>query len=457
MFLVIGSTLTTYATHLMGGEITLQDLGNQEYQVTLIVYRDTVGIPMSTTAAINFNGPNNASFSISIPYDSVISGSLLPMYPYGVEIYLFVDTVTLSAYGQWDVSWENCCRNAAIINLSNPLNESMTLVSSIVTDSASSNSSPFFLVPAAIFLPDSTSWQYNPLPFDPDGDSLHWSIDQPLSDTGVYCAGYITPSSDPSNVFSIDPITGTISWTANVVGHYVASILVDQYRNGIWVGEIRRDMQFIVVPSGQGSPIWNNLASIPTDANNNFAINLVAGEPFYLEMIATHTDPTREVYMEAYSEIFHLPQTNASFIETINATNTVGEFNWEPLSIDRRDRAYQVVFRVSDGLFTDDKTILLNVNSTVGIKASDNNNNIKVFPNPTTDFIYIEIENLEKQSAILDVYSITGKKIISQRTMKVNSGNNIFALETDSWTPGTYIINVHGDNNLSLKQMVIIK
>jgi len=41
VLLFIGSIIPTYATHLMGGEITVQDLGNQEFQVNLIVYRDT--------------------------------------------------------------------------------------------------------------------------------------------------------------------------------------------------------------------------------------------------------------------------------------------------------------------------------------------------------------------------------------------------------------------------------
>ena len=165
----------------MGGEITMMDLGNRQYLVTLIAYRDTVGIPMATTATFEFNGPNSTTFSTTTPYDSIISGNLLPTYPYGTEIYLFMDTVTLPVDGLWTVSWVNCCRNGAIQNLSNPLSESMWLTTSLVTDSASSNSTPYFLVPAAIYLPINTSWQYNPLPFDLDGDSLYWSIDQPLT------------------------------------------------------------------------------------------------------------------------------------------------------------------------------------------------------------------------------------------------------------------------------------
>jgi len=457
VLLLVGIIIPTYATHLMGGDITVQDLGNQEFKVNLIVYRDTIGIPMADTAYIYFAGPNNASFSINIPYDTVISGNLLPMYPYGVEVYYFTDTVTLVGNGKWEIFWENCCRNNAILNLTNPLNESMTLYTSLVTDTTSANSTPFFLVPAAIFLQQNTSWQYNPLPFDPDGDSLHWSIDQPLNDTGLYCLGYVTPSSDPTNVFSIDPITGTISWTADLVGNFVASILVDQYRNGVWVGEIRRDMQFIVVPAGQGFPLWSNLSGIPTDMNNNYAFNLTEGSPFKLELIATHSDPTRTVFMEAYSEVFQLPLSNATFTETINPPETTGEFNWQPKAGDLRNRPYQVVFRISDGLFTDDRTVLLTVNTPLAINESIQSVGIKVYPNPASDYVYLEIDKTKKQAAILNVYSINGNKVISQKPIQINSGSNAFVIETKSWQAGTYIFRIEGEDGLMVNQFLIIE
>ncbi len=463
MLFIFSGMFQANATHLMGGEIIVRDLGNNEYQITLIAYRDTLGIPMTKGAVINFSGPNNISFSKTIPYDTVISGKLLPIlpylpkYPYGVEVYLFRDTVTLSAYGQWDISWRNCCRNGAILNLSSPLGESMTLFTSLVTDSASSNSSPFFLVPAAIFLPQNTAWQYNPLPFDPDGDSLHWSIDTPLNNVGVYCVGYVTPSSDTSNVFSIDPVTGTISWTADSVGNYVASILVEQYRNGVWVGEIRRDMQFIVVYPVLGIPLWNNLGGIPRDGNNNYAFDVPAGIPFHMEMIASHTDSLRNVYMGAYSEIFNLVQSNATFTQTIKNFETKGSLDWQPSLTDVRNNPYQIVFRVSDGFFTDDKSIFLNVITAIGLKENSKKTNVKIYPNPASNLVFIDISQVEEQTIAIDVYAINGQHVLTQKELQVNKGTNVFMLETSQWNSGTYVIRVQGEKGFSLNQMLIIE
>ena len=73
-----------------------------------------------------------------------------------------------------------------------------------------------------------------------------------------------------------------------------------------------------------------------------------------MELIASHTDPSRTVYMGAFSEIFNLTPTNATFTETISSTDTKGVLSWTPESQDLRDKPYPVVFRVSDNLFTDD-------------------------------------------------------------------------------------------------------
>ncbi len=456
--LILITTFSLKATHLMGGEITVMDLGNNQHMVTLIAYRDTVGIPMALTATFEFNGPSNQHFTSTVPYDSIISGNLLPMYPYGVEIYLFIDTVTLSTPGLWNISWMNCCRNGAIQNLSAPLSNNMLLQTSIEVGMASPNSTPFFLVPAAIFLPVNTPWQYNPLPFDPDGDSLYWSIDQPLHAINQPCAGYVNPSSDPNDPFRIDPVTGTISWTANNIGNFVASVMVDQYRNGQWIGEIRRDMQFIVVNPTQGYPIWNGLSVMPVDSNNQISFDVVAGSSFKIEMLATHTDPNRPVFMEAYSEVFKLPQSNASFSQTLtgNGNEVKGTFTWRATNSDVRKRPYLVVFRASDRYFTDDKTVKINLISSVGHPDFPLQGKLELYPNPATDKVYLDFSGSKGQSLSLSVYTLNGKHLL-QRDLKAFEGQNIFILSTEHWQRGAYLISIKGSAGATFNEVLVIE
>ena len=134
-FLVFSSN----ATHLMGGQITATHLSSDSlghhYIIELTTYRDTIGVPMSQTADFNidfFGNPANtlpwSSQTYSVDYDTT-SGNLLPtVNVYGVEVYSFIDTITLPSYGYYSISWNNCCRNAAIVNMSNPIIENLFLL-----------------------------------------------------------------------------------------------------------------------------------------------------------------------------------------------------------------------------------------------------------------------------------------------------------------------------------------
>lgn len=454
-------SLQTYATHLMGGEILIHDLNNGQHVVTLLAYRDTIGIPMALSATFNFNGPNGQSFSTTTDYDSIISGNLLPMYPYGVEIYLFIDTVTIPSPGLWEVSWSNCCRNAAIQNLSAPLSESMLLKTSLLVDTTYPNSTPYFIVPAAIFLPLQTPWQYNPLPFDVDGDSLHWRLDTPLTSVSQYCAGYTDPSSNPNNPFSIDPVTGSISWTANNMGNFVASILVDQYRNGQWVGSIRRDMQFIVVNPGQGFPQWTGLSNFNKDSLGHFTFDLVAGEEFTLNLWAQHSNTQRmdDLNMGAFSEIF-LDATNQASFEVYRNTisrRIQGVFNWTPDLDNIREEAYLVSFRISDGYFTDDKTFRLKVNTAVGDQELEPGQDIRVYPNPANEIVFIELDADASSEIQAHLYDITGREVMPAHNWVLQNGVNRLMLSASDLNSGIYILQITDGSGKSITRSLSIQ
>lgn len=456
--LLLSFTISASATHLMGGEITVQDLGNNQHQITLIAYRDTIGIPMAQAANFSFQGPNGIAFTTSTHYDSVISGNLLPMYPYGVDVYLFMDTVTFPAAGQWHISWSNCCRNGAIQNLSNPLNDPMFLQTSVWVDSVAPNSSAFFLVPAAIYLPINTPWQYNPLPFDPDGDSLVWSLDQPLRSAGVFCQGYTTPPSDPLNPLTLDSVTGTISWTANTLGNFVISILVDQYRNGQWIGEIRRDMQLIVVSTGHGFPNWLSMNNQPP--SDSLQLYLKPGQPLNFEIIAGHTDSTRQLYMEAFSPLLEETNSVASFTaQNTGSYNEVrGNFLFTPQQ-QHNEKKHFVVIRCSDGYFTTDKTVTINVSSSIGMEQAQElsaGNNLHIYPNPAQQMLNIALNAKSHEEVCVQVISMDGQLIKSVKTDAVQ-GANVFLLPLADVNSGIYLIKINAGSGQTYSRRFVKK
>src|SRR5690606_35483573 len=104
--------------------------------------------------------------------------------------------------------------------------------------------------------------QYNNGAVDPEGDCLVSEVINPK--TAGTCAD--NPSNVPfspqapwptigfpnnpiqtNNTFVLDPATGTISFTPPVAGPETLSIRTNEYRNGVKIGSILRDVQIQVI------------------------------------------------------------------------------------------------------------------------------------------------------------------------------------------------------------------
>lgn len=77
----------------------------------------------------------------------------------------------------------------------------------------------------------------------------------------------------------------------------------------------------------------------------------------------------------------------------------------------------------------------------------DKEERIRVFPNPSTDYFYIE--GMNGINYYLNVYDLNGKLIFS----KIGSGN--FFVETCNWKKGNYLVQFSGD--ISIVKTIIVQ
>ena len=472
--LLIGLSVSSYSTHLMGGQIVSTYLGSDStgshYAVELTAYRDTIGIPMGTTATFEVflqdtSGTWNFLSSSSVG-QSGPSGGIVPSVQsvYGVEIYMFNDTITLPNNGYYYITWTECCRNGAIINMADPLGENMRLKTYINVDNASPNSSPSFLTLPVSYLPAHIPWSYNPLPFDPDGDSLVWSLATPLGLTDTVVGyEYLSDSmySDSAGTFALDPVTGSLSWSASLVGNFVSSFLIEEYRNGSKIGEMRRDMQFIVIADTSNSmPQISNMQSVPTNSGGYPYIKINPGQNYQLHLIANDADVNDVLNMEAYGESFNQIVSPSSFSVTAtgNGNEINGEFNWTPDLNDVRTNPYLVVFRTTDFFFYYDETIQFEVTSEVlsltnieGIEISN------IYPNPANNKLFIPIALDKSDNISIEIYNMIGVKL-SENNMNLGIGNHMIMKDVDL-NSGQYIIVIRNKNGTAIntQQLVIVK
>ena len=111
------------------------------------------------------------------------------------------------------------------------------------------------------------------------------------------------------------------------------------------------------------------------------------------------------------------------------------------------------------GVYQDRKVNLVDENTTVydatlsTVESDLENKNIKIFPNPTSDFIAIQIGGLNLQDLNFEMYDMQGK-LIQEKTLK--SGQTIGYFDIQTLYSGTYLIKI-STNNMSLTRKVIVE
>lgn len=79
---------------------------------------------------------------------------------------------------------------------------------------------------------------------------------------------------------------------------------------------------------------------------------------------------------------------------------------------------------------------------------------MKVYPNPASDLIYVDISDNKVPNIQLSVYDITGKQISNDNYA---AGNNHIGINTQNWQKGEYIIVINDANNEQLGSYKVVR
>jgi gliding motility-associated-like protein len=263
------------ATHIIGGEMQYDRIGDGQYQLVLKLYRYCSGADFDALAPIGvFDGVTGALVvvqQLSFPGGELVPITLdspcLTLPPnICVESTSYTGGFSLPANPNgYVLAYQRCCRTGIINNLLNPGNAGITVMTRIPgTPNAANNSARFnALPPIALCLGAPLSFDHSAS--DPDGDSLVYSLCTPfdgadfanpnpaipaappyaqVSWSGGYSEGYPI---DSSPAIGIDPVTGMLTLTPTLQGNFTVGVMVQEYRNGLLLNETRRDFLFKVV------------------------------------------------------------------------------------------------------------------------------------------------------------------------------------------------------------------
>lgn len=208
------------------------------------------------------------------------------------------------------------------------------------------NSSPILLEPPIDFGVVGQVFQHAPNAYDPDGDSIAYELVTPLmssSGLGVTVPGYLYvdqlfPSAN--NNATLDPQTGVFTWDApQQVGLYNIAILIKQYRNGLYLGGIIRDIQIDITDADNRSP------QIVAEEQ----ICVYAGNTIDLPVTATDPDiPIQTVTLSSTGGAYQNPVSPATFVGPTHGNPVTRRFLWTTECDHVRAQPYQVIFKAKD-------------------------------------------------------------------------------------------------------------
>jgi gliding motility-associated-like protein len=265
---------TSFATHIVGGSLTYEQLSGSTYRVTLKLYRDckpsSVAFPASVTIEVRSNCGGTSLPDISIPFPgaslvppNIDTCAVNPGICLEEAIYTKVVSGLPPTPGGYDLYFQYCCRNSTLLNIVSPLTAGETWYAHIPDNGVViSNSSPKWVGPPPVFVCQGNNMNINHGATDSDGDSLVYSLYTPYSDQAVTYPGCVfsTPTVTWSSTYGannpLDPAVpnsltispaGILNGVPPMIGQFVAGVRCEEWRNGVKIGEILRDFQFNVV------------------------------------------------------------------------------------------------------------------------------------------------------------------------------------------------------------------
>ena len=344
----------TYASHAMGADLTYECMGGNTYKIRVSFYRDCIGI--AAPGSINVNVRSNScgrNFGITcnpIPGTGQEVSALCPTATTtcnggtytGIQEWVYEGLVTLPVQcTDWTFSWTYCCRNAAITTINTPGASTFYIYATLDNTIVQCNNSPTFTNKPVPFACIGQQFQFNHGAIDIDGDSLVYSM-VPPKQTSTTDVNYLTPYNAITPLTSIPALqfnntNGDIVFTPTVMQVTVMAVLVEEYRNGVLIGSVVRDIQVTIMNCNNSLPTLTGI-----NGTADFDTTVCANTPLCFDIYSNDIDAGQTLNITWNNGI-----DSGSFTSN-GATHPTGYFCWTPTDANISNSPYCFTVRVND-------------------------------------------------------------------------------------------------------------
>ncbi|RYD54256.1 MAG: gliding motility-associated C-terminal domain-containing protein, partial [Sphingobacteriales bacterium] len=400
LFIGIGGVQKTKATHFASGELYLEYIGagldgcsgttEYRYMVTLRLFFACQSDQLtddSDSLALSFNNfsgwrifSNNAGINgttqadsslfmppgrTSMPYLKLVVkdtvSQLCPglFYKNSCNDIKWADSfpayqirewkgeiVLPSPQTDWTVSYRNGNRPSKPDNIGG---DQYFYIDAVLNNAAKyNNSSPRFLADPLRYICANQPSTFLNGPYDPNGDSIIVKPTDPLIDyntPAIWISPYGPANPLPTasnNPYKVDPITGTVTFTALNAGKWQLTYKVEKYEkgSGVFLGYSMRDINMVILncseppPAVDSTPITISSGTVVRMPSGAKIIYTCPGNELKFDVATKAVLPNSQLYMEAD----YPTMPSAAFSAPNNGSSAVtGTFSWTPANADIGD------------------------------------------------------------------------------------------------------------------------
>lgn len=328
---IFGVVNVTFATHQRAAEITYKRIAGLTYEftITMYTYTPSPADDVRTTLPIKW-GDNSQSDIPRIIFTNLPDNYTLNIYRMNH---------TFPANGTYVISVEDPNRNYGVVNIPNSVNVPIYVESTLVIN-------PFLGINNSVQLLNAPIDQgcvgrlflHNASAYDPDGDSLSYRLVDCRGTDGLVIPGYTRPSA--SNSFNINALNGNITWdTPLLQGEYNIAFVIDEWRQGVKIGSVMRDMQILIGACSNNPPVISSISNACVIAGNLLTFNISA------------TDPEgNQVRLTASGEPFKLGADSARLLPNpaIGTPTASTTFSWNATCSQVKRMPYSIIAKARD-------------------------------------------------------------------------------------------------------------
>ncbi len=394
IFILLLSTHSAEASHIVGGELDLQHQAGSTYRITLNLYFDDIGgspliLDQDLNVSIFAQGSHQRMQDLTLP---LISNTFVaytnpacaaPTLRTRHLVYSRLLELPAATYANstgYYAAVERCCRNNDISNIERPAFAGQTFYLEfppvVRNGQPLLNSTPRIFPPLSDYACINELFYYDFGGQDADGDSLVYEMVTPLngsSSTNAMKPVVASPAPyelirwNPnrsidnqipgSPTLGIDRRTGRLMVRPNRLGLFVFAIKCAEYRRGVKLGEVRRDFQLMVLncPPNQTPALTVRLpGQAPAYVSGRDVLRLVPGADRCLRLRFTDPDPASQLTL-SLSPVNFRPSTSLptfsvlqGVVRTAGAPDTLVSELCFPTCLDTKGQVYLLDVIVAD-------------------------------------------------------------------------------------------------------------